>query len=121
LAFIPVDGYAECAPNATPEQIDAARLSTLDDPDVVSSVTEGGYLKITIVKPNGSMVLSYFTLPEHPAHPANVITAIYEAEGAIHMLSRGFTAGNCQVFESWMKGFEAQHEQLRQSFKSNDS
>ena len=111
---------ADCAPNATPAQIEASRAKTLKDPNVSGTTTEENYLKITIKKPEG-IVLSYFTLPAHPAHPANVLTAIYEAEGRVRLHSRGFTAGDCKVFEQWMKSFEKQHERVRQTFRHSGS
>jgi hypothetical protein len=112
---------ADCSPNATAAQIEAAKAKTLADPDLKSTIIEHDYQKLTIQKPDGSLVLSYFTLPSHPAHPSNVLTAIYEAEGQIWAYSKGFTAGNCSVFGEWIKQFEKQHEALRQSFKKRGS
>ncbi len=113
--------YADCSPNATAAQIDAAKAKMLADPDLKSSITEHDYQKLTIEKPDGSLVLSYFTLPSHPAHPSNVLTAIYEAEGQVWAYSKGFTAGNCQVVGQWIKEFEKLHDALRQSFKKRGS
>jgi hypothetical protein len=107
---------ADCR-NGTPEQFELQKAKTLADP--IAQVTEeNGYLKVRLPQSNGDLVTSYFTQPEHPAHPSNVVSAIYESEGAIWLYSRGFTAGDCVPFEHWMQGFAEQQERIRQAIQA---
>lgn len=111
--------FAECRQNATPEQIETVKVKTLANPNVRNSVMEADYLKVTIEKPDGSLILSYFTLPSHPAHPSNLLSAIFEYKGRVWLSTKGFTAGDCQLFEQWMSSFKQQHERVRQAFMQN--
>lgn len=100
--------------NGTLEQFEAAKSFALAAPAAESSEEEG-YLKIRIPQGESSIVFNYFTLEGHPAHPSNVVSAIYEAEGQVWLYSRGFTAGPCAEFEAWMDGFRDQHEIVQQA------
>lgn len=102
--------------NATPDQIESQKAKMLADP-LAKPTEEQGYLKVRIQKPS-DMIIGYFTLPGHPAHPSNVMSAIYESGGKIWIYSRGFTAGHCPAFEQWMQGFEEQHERIRQAMQA---
>lgn len=108
----------DCSPNATAAQIETAKARTLADPDLKNTITEHDYQKLTIEKPDGSLVLSYFTLPSHPAHSSNVLTAVYEAEGQIWAYSKGFTAGNCRCLK---RGSRSSKSNMRRFDKRSGS
>jgi hypothetical protein len=107
---------ADCR-NGTPEQFAAQKSKTLAAPSA-ETTEEEGYLKVRIPQPDGGQIISYFTLPGHPAHPSNVISAIYTSGGKVWLYSRGFTAGDCPAFEHWMQGFADQHEKIRQELQA---
>ncbi len=102
---------ADCR-NATSDQIESQKTKALADP-AAKVAEEEGYLKVTLPQASGDIIISYFALPGHPAYPSNVISAIYRHDGKIWLYSRGFNAGDCAAFQSWMQGFAAQHERVR--------
>ena len=77
-----------------------------------TSRQEEGYIRITVPS---KYTTYYFTTESHPCHPAVVIQRMYEENGALYIKAEGLTAGDRTKFEQWLKGFERQHEKIKQN------
>jgi hypothetical protein len=113
-------GLAACEPNATLVEIQEAKAAAKEK-TTEALVSEYDYVKIDVRGDDGSVLKYYFTEPSHPAHPAYVLTTIYESDGKVMMRSRGFTAGDCEIFKLWLQQFAAQHQKVQGQLKENDT
>lgn len=58
----------------------------------------------------------YFTRDGHPVHPSVVIRAVVTEGESIKIKTKGYTSGNQQLFEDWLKQFVEQDTHIKQSF-----
>ncbi|WP_444907872.1 hypothetical protein ACJJIR_07565 [Microbulbifer sp. SSSA008] len=101
----------------TQDGIDSAYKEAMSKPGI-SITEEYSYKKIAVPSERTTY---YFTLPEHPAHPAVVIQEVIEENGAIYLQATGITAGDRDIFEQWLRNFEQMHERVRKQMQNRAS
>lgn len=62
---------------------------------------------ITIEVPS-EQTMYYFTQPDHPIHPSVVIRSVVTGGDSIKIKTKGYTSGDQQLFEKWLKQFGQQ-------------
>lgn len=58
----------------------------------------------------------YFTQDNHPIHPSVVIRAVVIEGENIKIKTKGYTSGNQQLFEEWLKQFSQQDLKIKGEF-----
>lgn len=112
---------ADCETNATIGQIEQSRQKMLDDPNRFDRTEAADVEVISIRNDDESIVIGNFTQERHPAHPAFVISAIYEHEGKVWVYHQGFTAGDCEVFQTWLEAFGERDRELQRMYEQHGS
>jgi hypothetical protein len=121
LLFACLGAMAECEINATPDQIQSTKEQMRADPKLHSIEVAGRAERISIQNEDGSFVIGHFTQQKHEAHPAFVISSVYEHEEKIWVYHQGFTAGDCEIFQSWIKSFEERDQELQEMYRAEGS
>ena len=70
---------------------------------------------LLLIEVPGEQTMYYFTQPNHPIHPSVVIRAVVTEGEQIKIKTTGYTSGDQQRFEQWLKQFRQQDAKIKKN------